>query len=232
MSDPTLLVLASLAAATARLRHHDGRARFPGSTGPGTLYGASPTGGARVRRGAHRGRPPQALSADGRWPRAPAAAARRARAHRSRRGPSPQTRMSWWIRFIARLYPRSWRQRYGAELDALIEDTGPGWRVAMDLARGAAIMHVTMGLAPLRQHVSPSRGDTRVHAHCPPHAVRRHRRQCADLQSGERRAAPSAAVRGARAPCRRVARGTWARAGARQSGSIHLLHVPRFRRGP
>jgi putative ABC transport system permease protein len=61
--------------------------------------------------------------------------------------------MSWWIRFIARLYPRSWRQRYGAELDALIEDTGPGWRVAMDLARGAAIMHLTMGLAPLRQHV-------------------------------------------------------------------------------
>jgi predicted permease len=61
--------------------------------------------------------------------------------------------MTWWMRRIVRLYPRAWRQRYGDELEALIEDTGPGWRVAVDVARGAAMMHLTMGLGPLRQHV-------------------------------------------------------------------------------
>ncbi|MGE3344696.1 MAG: hypothetical protein AB7L71_14795, partial [Vicinamibacterales bacterium] len=61
--------------------------------------------------------------------------------------------MTWWMRLIVRLYPRAWRQRYGDELEALIEDTGPGWRVAADVARGAAMMHLTMGYGPLRQHV-------------------------------------------------------------------------------
>ncbi len=61
--------------------------------------------------------------------------------------------MKWWMRLIVRLYPRAWRQRYGDELEALIEDAGPGWRVAVDVARGAAMMHLTMGLGSLRQHV-------------------------------------------------------------------------------
>jgi hypothetical protein len=29
------------------------------------------------------------------------------------------------MRFLARLYPSSWRKRYGAELDALLEDATP-----------------------------------------------------------------------------------------------------------
>ena len=28
------------------------------------------------------------------------------------------------IRFAAKLYPRSWRERYGAEFDALLDDIG------------------------------------------------------------------------------------------------------------
>lgn len=61
--------------------------------------------------------------------------------------------MKWWMRLIVQLYPRAWRQRYGDELEALIEDAGPGWRVAADVARGAAMMHLTMGRGSLRQHV-------------------------------------------------------------------------------
>jgi hypothetical protein len=41
-----------------------------------------------------------------------------------------------WIRLAARLYPARWRQRYGEELDALIEDSGGGWRDVLDVAIG------------------------------------------------------------------------------------------------
>jgi hypothetical protein len=41
-------------------------------------------------------------------------------------------------RFLVRLYPRKWRERYGGELTALLEDSGlSGPRVALDLAIGA-----------------------------------------------------------------------------------------------
>lgn len=34
--------------------------------------------------------------------------------------------MRWHNRVAARLYPRSWRDRYGPEFEALLEDTGGG----------------------------------------------------------------------------------------------------------
>ena len=39
------------------------------------------------------------------------------------------------IRFLARLYPTRWRERYGEEFDALLEDSLPRWRDAWDVAR-------------------------------------------------------------------------------------------------
>jgi MFS family permease len=42
------------------------------------------------------------------------------------------------IRFVLACYPPSFRERYGAELAALVEDTGAGPRVCWDVAVGAA----------------------------------------------------------------------------------------------
>lgn len=40
---------------------------------------------------------------------------------------------------LLRLYPRAWRERYAAEVLALIEQSGDrGWRLAIDLMRGCA----------------------------------------------------------------------------------------------
>lgn len=44
----------------------------------------------------------------------------------------------------ARLYPSPWRQRYGAEFDALLEDTRPTLKNAVDVAWGAMEMHMHM----------------------------------------------------------------------------------------
>jgi hypothetical protein len=40
-------------------------------------------------------------------------------------------------RAVLRLYPRWWRARYGAEIEALLDDRPVGFRGAVDLARGA-----------------------------------------------------------------------------------------------
>ena len=42
----------------------------------------------------------------------------------------------------ARLYPSRWRQRYGAEFDALLEDTRPTLKNTLDVAWGALEMHM------------------------------------------------------------------------------------------
>jgi hypothetical protein len=43
-------------------------------------------------------------------------------------------------RVLVRLYPRAWRDRYGAEFTALLEDSGGGWRFTLDvLWRGIAM---------------------------------------------------------------------------------------------
>ena len=47
------------------------------------------------------------------------------------------------MRFLARLYPSSWRKRYGAELDALLEDATPSVYDAFDIFWGALKMQMT-----------------------------------------------------------------------------------------
>jgi hypothetical protein len=57
------------------------------------------------------------------------------------------------IRFAAKLYPRSWRERYGAEFEALLDDTGADPRVALNVFTEAIGMQVqrwkTIGSAGL-----------------------------------------------------------------------------------
>jgi hypothetical protein len=45
-------------------------------------------------------------------------------------------------RLVIRLYPASWRERYGAELEALMQDSGAGWRAVLDLTRAALTMRL------------------------------------------------------------------------------------------
>jgi hypothetical protein len=52
--------------------------------------------------------------------------------------------MKTLMRWAARLYPPAWRQRYGVELEALIDDVGPGGRDVWDILRGALLMHLRM----------------------------------------------------------------------------------------
>jgi hypothetical protein len=46
------------------------------------------------------------------------------------------------MRTLARLYPRAWRRRYADEFEALLEDAGVTWRGAVDVLRGALMMHL------------------------------------------------------------------------------------------
>lgn len=56
--------------------------------------------------------------------------------------------MRSWIRLIARLYPKDWRQRYGTEFDALLEDARPRWRDGLDILWGALEMHMMKSTFP------------------------------------------------------------------------------------
>jgi predicted outer membrane lipoprotein len=50
---------------------------------------------------------------------------------------------------LVRLYPKRWRDRYGAELEQLIRDVGPSGsrrRLAIDLVRGALSAHLHQGI--------------------------------------------------------------------------------------
>src|SRR5580692_8023162 len=51
--------------------------------------------------------------------------------------------MRRWLRLAAGLYPWSWRERYGAEFQALLEDVNPDWREFTDVLRGALTMQMT-----------------------------------------------------------------------------------------
>jgi hypothetical protein len=46
------------------------------------------------------------------------------------------------VRGVVRLYPGRWRERYGAELEAVLEAAPPGRRELLDLVRGALDAHV------------------------------------------------------------------------------------------
>ena len=53
-------------------------------------------------------------------------------------------------RLATRLYPRPWRDRYGEELAALIEDAQPGWIGTLDLVKGAIMMQARSLLQTLK----------------------------------------------------------------------------------
>jgi hypothetical protein len=45
--------------------------------------------------------------------------------------------------FAARLYPRAWRERYGAEFHCLLADVNPSWRDVLDVLKGGIEMRIT-----------------------------------------------------------------------------------------
>lgn len=51
--------------------------------------------------------------------------------------------MKRMMKLLARLYPSSWRNRYGAELECLLEDARPTVRDAFDILWGAFKMQIT-----------------------------------------------------------------------------------------
>ena len=51
--------------------------------------------------------------------------------------------MKRFLQFLARLYPPSWRNRYGAEFEALLEDASPSARDAFDILFGVLQMQMT-----------------------------------------------------------------------------------------
>jgi polysaccharide biosynthesis transport protein len=53
--------------------------------------------------------------------------------------------MKRWITLAAVLYPRSWREEYGAEFSALLDDVRPRWRVFANVLGGAIRMQITKG---------------------------------------------------------------------------------------
>jgi LPS O-antigen subunit length determinant protein (WzzB/FepE family) len=58
--------------------------------------------------------------------------------------------MKRWILRTAGLYPRRWRERYGDEFGALLEDFHPGWHELGDVVRGALKMQITNGTGYLK----------------------------------------------------------------------------------
>jgi capsular polysaccharide biosynthesis protein len=46
------------------------------------------------------------------------------------------------VQFLARLYPLSWRSRYEAEFQALLDDINPTWRTALNIVTGAVAMQL------------------------------------------------------------------------------------------
>jgi hypothetical protein len=51
--------------------------------------------------------------------------------------------MKHWVRLTSRLYPASWRQRYAAEFDAMLDQVDPGWKDVFDILKGALTMQFT-----------------------------------------------------------------------------------------
>jgi hypothetical protein len=48
------------------------------------------------------------------------------------------------VKALLRLYPRSWRKRYGGEMDALVEELPSEIGVALDLLIGAAVAYASV----------------------------------------------------------------------------------------
>jgi hypothetical protein len=58
--------------------------------------------------------------------------------------------MRRWIAWAAFLYPRSWRERYGDEFDALVEDAAADWRQLLNVTRSAITMQVSDHIGELK----------------------------------------------------------------------------------
>jgi hypothetical protein len=54
--------------------------------------------------------------------------------------------MRRWIELAASVYPRGWRDEYGEEFSALLDDVGPGWSVFANVLRGAIAMQIDKGV--------------------------------------------------------------------------------------
>src|ERR1700733_14642711 len=73
----------------------------------------------------------------------------------TRRESSDEGSMRTLIRWAARLYPEAWRERYGPEFDALLEDMSPSLGDVCDVVRDALRARVSspedagIGLAPV-----------------------------------------------------------------------------------
>jgi uncharacterized protein involved in exopolysaccharide biosynthesis len=52
--------------------------------------------------------------------------------------------MSRVLRWLIRLYPLSWRERYGPEFDALLEDVKPRWSDIADIAKEVVQMRIAI----------------------------------------------------------------------------------------
>jgi predicted permease len=50
--------------------------------------------------------------------------------------------MNIFTRAVLRLYPRRWRQRYATEIEDVIAQSAPDWRVLADVLRSAAVMRL------------------------------------------------------------------------------------------
>ena len=46
------------------------------------------------------------------------------------------------IRLMAKLYPEAWRERYGEEFEALLDEVGVTGRIAVDVLKGAILMQI------------------------------------------------------------------------------------------
>ena len=57
--------------------------------------------------------------------------------------------MNWVASLMMRLYPGWWRRRYGTELQALVEDSGPTWRTVLDLGKEGMAMQLRDFRSPL-----------------------------------------------------------------------------------
>jgi len=58
--------------------------------------------------------------------------------------------MRRWIEWAARCYPAGWRERYGEEFAALLEDAEPHWRDVWDVLRGALSVQLKTPAAYLK----------------------------------------------------------------------------------
>jgi hypothetical protein len=58
--------------------------------------------------------------------------------------------MKRWIALAAAIYPRRWREQFGQEFDALLDDVGPSRRVLMNVLGGAIRMQITTGAGLLK----------------------------------------------------------------------------------